>query len=56
MLATPSGIVTLFRLLQPENAASMFVIPSGNTKSVTSSLFKYKFAPLCNGFDERWIN
>ena len=46
-------MVTLVSPVQPSNAEYFIVLtPSGITKSVTSLLFKYSFAPLYNGLEQ----
>ena len=52
MLVTLSGITTLVKEWQPLNVQSFIsVIELGITNSVTSSPFRYSFAPLLKGFD-----
>ena len=57
MLITELGMVTLVKEVQPSNArAFISVTVSGITKLVTSSPFRYSFAPLLNGFEENPSN
>ena len=51
MLVTLLGIVTLVSDSQPLNFVFIAVTVLGITSSVTRSPFRYKSAPLCNGFE-----